>query len=240
ISAETLLATGVRKRFNTEAPEHLHIEFAKVPWRASNKVKPTPQMITYTHRQEAIRIHCAYLDRYLTEDRGGGTENIDGTSDINEGPLETVRPPRIDSISDGAGTPSVWNDQQPVDMAGVPRPSISTESVHHPVPSYAPFDPIRRDVVCASAPTGRTHSRESSIWDVALYLEKPNRICYRAGRVRAFFTLPENLRCFYSGPLAYLELFTPFDVSVSPFNKLHTTKPDFDSHGDIKPELPAA
>ncbi|KAF8604054.1 hypothetical protein BDV93DRAFT_441394, partial [Ceratobasidium sp. AG-I] len=52
---------GTPDGYNTEAPEHLHIEFAKVPWRASNKVKPLPQMVKYVQRQEAIRIHRAYL-----------------------------------------------------------------------------------------------------------------------------------------------------------------------------------
>ncbi|KAF8602959.1 hypothetical protein BDV93DRAFT_398866, partial [Ceratobasidium sp. AG-I] len=56
---------GTPDGYNTEAPEHLHIEYAKVPWRASNKVKPLPQMVKYIQRQEAIRVHRAYMDRYL-------------------------------------------------------------------------------------------------------------------------------------------------------------------------------
>ncbi|KAF8755459.1 hypothetical protein RHS01_05179 [Rhizoctonia solani] len=54
---------------------------------------------------------------------------------------------------------------------------------------------------------------------------------YRAGRVRALFTLPAHLRFYYSGELAYLELFESFDVSASPFTKLYSTRPDFDSKG---------
>ncbi|KAG8699080.1 hypothetical protein FRC11_013970, partial [Ceratobasidium sp. 423] len=61
--------------------------------------------------------------------------------------------------------------------------------------------------------------------------EKPGIERYRAGRVHAFFHLPEHIRFFHPGPLAYLELFTPFNTSVSPFNKLESTKPDFDSNG---------
>ncbi|KAG9080740.1 hypothetical protein FRC06_006204, partial [Ceratobasidium sp. 370] len=56
---------GTPDGFNTEIPEHLHIEYAKEPWRASNKVKPLPQMIKYLQRQEAIRIHRSYMDSYL-------------------------------------------------------------------------------------------------------------------------------------------------------------------------------
>lgn len=31
---------GTPDGYNTEGPEHLHIEYCKIPWRASNKVKP--------------------------------------------------------------------------------------------------------------------------------------------------------------------------------------------------------
>ncbi|KAG8715648.1 hypothetical protein FRC11_001914 [Ceratobasidium sp. 423] len=111
--------------------------------------------------------------------------------------------------------------------------------LYHDSPSFAPFDPIRRGVVRASAPK----PREPGVWDVTLYPEKPNRARsennvpekhglhrYRAGRVRALFTLPAHLQFFYPGQLAYLELFTAFDTHASP-SKLHSTKPDFDLRG---------
>ncbi|QRV76877.1 hypothetical protein RhiJN_19722 [Ceratobasidium sp. AG-Ba] len=60
---------GTPDGYSTEASEHLHIEFAKIPWRASNKVRPLPQMLTYIQRQEAIRIHRTYLDRLNERDR---------------------------------------------------------------------------------------------------------------------------------------------------------------------------
>ncbi|KAG9077987.1 hypothetical protein FS749_010059 [Ceratobasidium sp. UAMH 11750] len=116
--------------------------------------------------------------------------------------------------------------------------------LHHQPPYFAPFDSARRNTLRESAPqrdaTGRV--RKPSVWDVAMYLEKPNWLRsgrnqdekhgverYRAGRVRAFFTLPAHLKYLYSGPLAYVEVFTPFDVSVPLSSGLHSTKPDFDS-----------
>jgi hypothetical protein len=42
--------------------------------------------------------------------------------------------------------------------------------IYHNSPLFAPFDPVRRDVVHGSAP----RPREPSIWDVALYLGKLN------------------------------------------------------------------
>ncbi|KAG9124361.1 hypothetical protein FRC07_011919 [Ceratobasidium sp. 392] len=56
---------GTPDGYNTEAPEHLHIEYAKEPWRASNGVNAAPQMIKFIRRQEAIRIQRAHLDAYL-------------------------------------------------------------------------------------------------------------------------------------------------------------------------------
>ncbi|KAG8737181.1 hypothetical protein FRC10_008489 [Ceratobasidium sp. 414] len=61
---------GTPDGYNTEAPEHLHIEYAKEPWRASNKVRPMKQMITYIQRQEAIRIHRTYVNEWLKATTG--------------------------------------------------------------------------------------------------------------------------------------------------------------------------
>lgn len=47
--------------------------------------------------------------------------------------------------------------------------------------------------------------------------------------MRAIFTLPANLTLLYSGPLAYVEVFKPFDASVSQFSGMHSTKPDYNS-----------
>ncbi|KAG9100406.1 hypothetical protein FS749_015427 [Ceratobasidium sp. UAMH 11750] len=51
------------------------------------------------------------------------------------------------------------------------------------------------------------------VFDTALFTVDPNAIGltrYRAGRVRAMFTLPPDLQHLYPRPLAYVELFTSF------------------------------
>ncbi|CCO37629.1 hypothetical protein BN14_11786 [Rhizoctonia solani AG-1 IB] len=268
---------GTPDGYNTEGPEHLHIEYAKVPWRASNKVKPLPQMITYIQRQEAIRVHRAYLDHYLGRDQGD-----DYNDSVDEGDLEDavglsgdMGNLSIQTTSDKGGVeleqnpapePVYYPNPDVIDhyMASniiadttdfltrrcrVPSHDVKISPhnrislwhrlyLYHDSPSFAPFDPIRRDVIraCPSRP------QYPAVWDVALYLEKPNRLGssnntyekhgldrYRAGRVRAFFNLPSNLRLYYPGQLAYLELFTPFDTHPSPYTKLHSTRHDFDS-----------
>ncbi|KDN33350.1 hypothetical protein RSAG8_13560, partial [Rhizoctonia solani AG-8 WAC10335] len=55
---------GTPDGYNTEAPEHLHIIYAKKGWRASSKVSPLPQMAMLIQRYEAIRIHRMYIDMY--------------------------------------------------------------------------------------------------------------------------------------------------------------------------------
>ncbi|CAE7063586.1 unnamed protein product [Rhizoctonia solani] len=271
---------GTPDGYNTEGPEHLHIEYAKVPWRASNKVEPLPQMVKYIHRQEAIRIHRAHLDEYLADGRDGAAEDPEGIEDDAE--VGATRDERVQPSLDPepvyypdpsrhmAATPTITKIaiQSVMDDYGAPNiiPAITDFLVRrcrvarhnilisprneigiwhklylrHPAPPFAPFDPIRRDVVRASPPT----RGNDAAWDVALYLEKPNSLYskndtpekhgvqrYRAGRVRAFFHLPAHIRFLHSGPLAYLELFAPFDTSVSPFSKLYSTRSDLGSNG---------
>jgi hypothetical protein len=55
---------GTADGFSTESPEHMHIQ-SKRAWRASNKVRPTPQMIKFFQRYEALRIHRARMNVYL-------------------------------------------------------------------------------------------------------------------------------------------------------------------------------
>ncbi|KAG9080059.1 hypothetical protein FRC06_007126, partial [Ceratobasidium sp. 370] len=313
--AHMIRELGTPDGYNTELPERLHIEYAKVPWRASNKVRPLPQMIKHIQRQEAIVIHRAYLDRYLGRDEdeedeeamevvganegavgdGGGREDVgqlenadvpeeDGEIDNSEGDDnedETVGPfppepiaypdPRrhiaVSPTKHNLPIKDVSKDYGASDLTSAitkfmtNRLGLAPHDVllshhnrvhvwhrlylhHRPLP-FAPFDSPRRDVVRASSamfgPSGRV--RKEPVWDIALYLEQPNRFRshggdseekhgihrYRAGRVRTFFTLPGHLQHYYSGHLAYIEVFGAFDTSVSPFGKMHSTKPDLDS-----------
>ncbi|KAG9106332.1 hypothetical protein FRC07_008867 [Ceratobasidium sp. 392] len=62
---ECIREMGTPDNFSTEGPEHLHIECAKKGWRASNKVKPTKQMVVFIQRYEALRIHRAHMNQWL-------------------------------------------------------------------------------------------------------------------------------------------------------------------------------
>ncbi|KAG8685933.1 hypothetical protein FRC11_009821 [Ceratobasidium sp. 423] len=287
----TIRELGAPDGYNTEAPEHLHIEYAKVLWHALNKVKPLPQMVKYIQRQEAIRLHRAYLDQYLAEDQEEPIEldqdaedakdnenylaEVLGAHDNDPNPVSelVVYPNPIRCI---ASIPTVGNkpirelrdrylasniipDIKSFLIRRCNVPSVDillSENNHvdiwhklylyHPPPSFAPFNPIHRDVVRVRPPTQRAKDSDSElgVWDVALYLEKPNRLRptsgphekhgierYRAGCVCAIFTLPTTLQMYYPGPLAYLELFTPFGTHVSPYSSMHGTQPEFGNNG---------
>ncbi|CAE6449083.1 unnamed protein product [Rhizoctonia solani] len=279
---------GTPDAYNTEGPEHLHIEYAKVPWRASNKVKPLPQMITYIQRQNAIRIHGAYLDQHLADDGDEDNRTPYGTEDVDDGEDEIVEGVELacdERDVEPVNSEAVYYPNPSRHMAATPTvkkitiqevidqyhasnlipaitnfltlrcnvPSHDTQvspnnyvglwhklSLCHPSPSFAPFDPVRRDVVRASPAT----RGNPATWDVALYIERPNRQHsekdlyekhgierYHAGRVRAFFHLPSHLQFLHPGVLAYIELFAPFNSSISPFNKMYSTVPDFEPTG---------
>ncbi|QRV93925.1 hypothetical protein RhiJN_21943 [Ceratobasidium sp. AG-Ba] len=104
---------GTPDGYSTELSEHLHIEFAKVPWRASNKVRPLPQMLTYIQRQEAIRIHRTYLDRYLGRDQEQEVEAEEPTTEVR--PINVaVEEPESDDIEGEDGVEDEWGTIEPV------------------------------------------------------------------------------------------------------------------------------
>jgi len=58
---ESIKALGSLDGFNSEQPEHLHIDYAKHGYRASNKRDYTVQMTRWLQRQKAINLRNSYL-----------------------------------------------------------------------------------------------------------------------------------------------------------------------------------
>ncbi|KZT33343.1 hypothetical protein SISSUDRAFT_969630, partial [Sistotremastrum suecicum HHB10207 ss-3] len=58
---EMIKLKGTADGYNTESPERLHIDFAKIAYRASNKVNPLKQMTLWLQRQEAINNQRIYV-----------------------------------------------------------------------------------------------------------------------------------------------------------------------------------
>lgn len=59
---DAIPSMGSADGFNTEAPERLHIDYAKAAYRASNRRNYVEQMTVWLRRQEAVDRRTAYLD----------------------------------------------------------------------------------------------------------------------------------------------------------------------------------
>ncbi|CUA77852.1 hypothetical protein RSOLAG22IIIB_12875 [Rhizoctonia solani] len=98
------------------------------------------------------------------------------------------------------------------------------------------FDPDqqpRRDTIRAKpAPPVRESSKRDAppgTFDTVLFLGRPEEtgiFRYRAGRVRAIFSLPSHLYNSYPDPLVYLDLFAPFPKSLAVSHGVYTTERD--------------
>ena len=58
---DVICSHGMADGFNTEGSEHLHIDLAKMGYRAGNKKQYIKQMTTWLQRQGAIQQFCVYL-----------------------------------------------------------------------------------------------------------------------------------------------------------------------------------
>ncbi|KAF8183353.1 hypothetical protein K438DRAFT_1599925 [Mycena galopus ATCC 62051] len=59
---DVIWSLGSADGYNTEAPEHLHIDMAKRAYQASNQRDYTAQMTLWLQRQEAFALQQSYLD----------------------------------------------------------------------------------------------------------------------------------------------------------------------------------
>lgn len=79
---DAIRALGAATGYNTEATERLHIDLAKIGYRASNKKAYTKQMTTWLQRQEAIWRFKMYLQWVMPEYEARARKASDhGTAD---------------------------------------------------------------------------------------------------------------------------------------------------------------
>ncbi|KAG8702667.1 hypothetical protein FRC08_003339 [Ceratobasidium sp. 394] len=88
-------------------------------------------------------------------------------------------------------------------------------TLRHPLLPFSPTQSCHRDVIRAHPVLRDAAGRVKTpgVFDTALFAVDRDAIGlprYRAGRVRAMFSLPPHLQHLYPRPLAYLELFTSF------------------------------
>ncbi|KAG9119649.1 hypothetical protein FRC07_005243 [Ceratobasidium sp. 392] len=317
---------GAPDGYNSKSPEHLHIIYAKTPYRASNKVQPTKQMVKFIERQDALRIHKAYLlhlfgppdeeddfdahkpveveednveaaeedeyeDEYEEEEgeegegeegegeeegvggrgvqgRAGGMdgegaeEGIEGQThgeneenrveDFTHYPAPVVaianRPTKsqvpIGELTGSYGAGQLMSALQTylTRQCHVPEAQVINLSPHHALPvwhkfslhhtvlPFAPAESRKRDVVRAHP----AQENRAEAFDTVLLKHAPTKAGlrrYRPARVRAIFGLPASFPELSSHRLVYLELFSPFAPSISPFHRMLTTGPQLRSNG---------
>ncbi|KAG9088471.1 hypothetical protein FRC06_002015, partial [Ceratobasidium sp. 370] len=132
---------GTPDGYNTEVPERLHIDYVKVPWRASNHVNPTEQMATYLQRMEAWAFLRAYLhdtgvllDSRFAEIESQEDEDAEDQSD------EVLGEDGDDSKDRGDGEDKVWYPKPTISIAK--RPSIGKKSVAYLMDKHGACDLI--------------------------------------------------------------------------------------------------
>ncbi|KAJ7662855.1 hypothetical protein B0H17DRAFT_1185009 [Mycena rosella] len=81
---------GSADGYNTEAPERLHIDFAKKAYRSSNKRDYTSQMTVWLQRQEAFALRQSYLD-WLDHKLSSEPEGEDDDASDDEGVPATAQ-----------------------------------------------------------------------------------------------------------------------------------------------------
>ncbi|KAI0279323.1 hypothetical protein BGY98DRAFT_1089274 [Russula aff. rugulosa BPL654] len=178
---------------NSEAPERLHIDYAKKGYRASNKNDYIPQMAKWLQRQEAIDLHTAYL-RWCSELLP--QEDTDHDEDDEEKFISrTIVPNEYDRFD-------VYN------------------AVHIVLPSRPHISDRKRQKTIHATPEHSNGPRKQASparFDTALVIEDTD--LYREGglrglrvaEIRVIFTLPSHLGSF-PHPLAYIHWFTPIHV----------------------------
>ncbi|KAJ7206698.1 hypothetical protein C8J57DRAFT_1441201 [Mycena rebaudengoi] len=83
--ADGIRSLGSADGYNTEAPERLHIDFAKKAYRSSNKRDYTAQMTVWLQRQEAFALRQSYLD-WLDKTLAAQALEDDGSDDEEDLP----------------------------------------------------------------------------------------------------------------------------------------------------------
>ncbi|QRW13195.1 C2H2 zinc finger [Ceratobasidium sp. AG-Ba] len=141
---------GTPDGFNTETSERLHIDFAKMGYRASNKVNATKQMVVYIQRMEALAMHEEHLadlaegddyDPPELEEEGIEDEYWDEWFEGEEEEEEPDEPidsevraslaDRLKEFSEPQGGVEVRNTWE---LEQTDNPPVDQGSVFHPVP----------------------------------------------------------------------------------------------------------
>ncbi|KAJ7749094.1 hypothetical protein DFH07DRAFT_1035450 [Mycena maculata] len=212
---------GTADGFNTENTERLHIDLAKMAYKATNRVTYTQQMTTWLHRQEAVYVANAQSDPDGDEDDGADTTlaktppfpNLTAASIAADfGATDFLI--HLDRFLDSK---SITPKLEPADNSTFPvykRLSLSLPKVAE-VTAHNVTDTIRAvraEPVCMSA-KGVKPAKAGQFDTVLVRTERPGSDQrptdgISVARVRVIFRLSED-HGNYPDPLAYVNWYKP-------------------------------
>ncbi|KAG8724800.1 hypothetical protein FRC09_013986 [Ceratobasidium sp. 395] len=121
---------GTIDGYSTDISERLHIDYVKVPYRASNKVDPIEQMITLLQRQEAWA-----MQRKRLEDRGLIAKREPRSRATREDKDEAEKPEVFEDEGD--------NDEEETDNVDMEEMGNTDKQCHNPDAKLHPDPTIR-------------------------------------------------------------------------------------------------
>ncbi|KAJ7223235.1 hypothetical protein GGX14DRAFT_351944, partial [Mycena pura] len=118
----SIRALGVTSGYNTEIPERLHIDYAKLPYRASNHQNYTSQMASWLRRRESLANFELYL-KWVTE----AELSVEDEDEDDEATDEAAADP-VEPDTDDAPAPSAVDARYTI-AKRAPFPSVSVHSL---------------------------------------------------------------------------------------------------------------
>ncbi|KAG8731527.1 hypothetical protein FRC10_001655 [Ceratobasidium sp. 414] len=141
---------GTPDGYSTETPEHLHIIYAKIPWRMSNRRNPFPQMFKFVQRLEAIQIQRTIMDECYGERKGADEEEMEAARMFAEEDEGTEGCSNSDGDDNSSEHGSEHGGEDGEDSN---EETVDAES-EQPALSDKPYYP-QRSITIARAPTAR-------------------------------------------------------------------------------------
>ncbi|KAF7345616.1 hypothetical protein MVEN_01580700 [Mycena venus] len=96
---DSIRALGSPDGYNTESTKHLHIDFTKKAYRASNRCDYVEQMALWLQHQEAVTLCTSYLDWYNVQQLSCCPQPPTSSDDSADKDVEEDVPPTADTSS---------------------------------------------------------------------------------------------------------------------------------------------
>ncbi|KAI0260375.1 hypothetical protein BC834DRAFT_925906 [Gloeopeniophorella convolvens] len=222
--ADFIRSHGSTVGFNTEHPERLHIDYAKVAYAPMTK---------WLRRQEAVELRRAPILYYCDVDLRGSGERLQQDARTEGVILPKHSPPgaspRLFRLALSCPSPNTRVDRL-VDQYGTQNFIPALNSFLSKKLPRSPARATERDLRCLytytihaapGQPAQGRHPPQPPSFDTVLIVDPeadsgirpiPSiEASLRVARVRALFTIPGDIGQV-TGPLAYVELFTPLRV----------------------------